>query len=150
MTRGGWRRGLGRAGVGFAVLLSAACEHGSPAIEHGTVLAASPAHQAAENTGAGAGAGAVIGGTVGGLIGGRGAGAVLGAAIGIGAGGLAGATAEGAAQPTDGVSYTVRIGDGRVVTVVQHLNANETIMPPGSRVRVTTEGQFQHVTPDPL
>lgn len=67
MRDGGWRRSLLRAGVGFSALLLAACEHGPPAVEHGTVLAASPAHQAAENAGTGAVAGAVIGGTVGGL-----------------------------------------------------------------------------------
>lgn len=148
MTDRSWRRGLPRGGAGFLILLVAACEYGPPAIERGTVLAASPTHQAAENTGGGATTGAVIGGTVGGLIGGRGAGAALGAAIGLGAVGLAGSAAEAAAQSTDGVSYTVRIDDGRVVTVVQHLNANETIMPPGARVRITTEGRFQLVTAD--
>jgi outer membrane lipoprotein SlyB len=149
MTGSVLQRGLPRAAVCLLALLAAACEHGPPAIEHGAVLAASPAHQAAENTGGGGIAGAVIGGTVGGLIGGRGAGAVLGAGIGIGAGGLAGSAAEGAAQPTDGVSYTVRIDDGRVVTVVQHLNPNEAIIPPGTRVRITTEGPIQRVIFDP-
>jgi outer membrane lipoprotein SlyB len=149
MSGDAWRLRLLHAVVGWAVLLLVACEHGPPAVEHGTVLAAFPANQAAENMGTAAVAGVVIGGTVGGLIGGQNGAAALGTAIGIVAGGVAGSAAEGVAQPTDGVSYTVRIDDGRVVTVVQHLNVNETILPPGSRVRITTEGRFQQVTPDP-
>ncbi len=117
-------------------------------LEPGVLLGAVPGHQASEAMGGGAVAGLVVGAAAGGALG-SGAGRVLGAAIGGALGGTAGAVAEGAAQPTDGATYTVRLADGRVLTILQHREEGEALIPPGQAVLVETRGRAQRVIAAP-
>lgn len=121
------------------------CVQSVPAsVEPGVLLGVAPGHQASEAMGNGAVAGLVVGAAAGGALG-SGAGRVLGAAIGGALGGTAGAAAEGAAQPTDSVTYTVRLADGRVLTILQHREDGEALIPPGQAVLVETSGRAQRV-----
>ena len=60
----------------------------------------------------------------------------------------AGSAAEAAGQPRNGMAYTIRLLDGRVVTIVQHLPAGAPMVAVGSRVVVETRGRTQRVAPD--
>lgn len=138
------------AGVlGLALLLPGCVQAPPPAQELGVLLSAAPARQAAEDPGGGAIAGVVLGAAAGGALG-RGAGRVIGAAIGSAVGGTAGAAVGGAVQPTDGAAYTVRLPDGRVVTIVQHLRDGEAMLPAGQPVILETRGRLQRVTAAPV
>jgi len=121
-------------------------EQAPPAIEWGTVISVLPAHQAEENSGAGAVAGVVLGAAAGAAIGGRGAAQVIGAVVGGLAGGAGGAAAESATRSPTGIAYTIRLLDGRVVTIVEHLRENDPVFAVGSQIAVTTRGRTQHVT----
>ena len=129
---------------GFALV---GCVQPDPAArENGTVLATAPADQPGENTGAGAVAGMVILGAAGGSVG-EGAGKALAVAAGVLIGGAAGSAAEGYHQPHDGIAYTIRLTDGRVVTIVQHLNAGDPILRTGTAVTLQTSGRDQRILP---
>lgn len=65
--------------------------------------------------------------------------------MGSAVGGTAGAAAETAAQPRNGIAYTIALGDGRVVTILQHRQAGTPMLSLGSAVAVTTQGAVQHV-----
>jgi outer membrane lipoprotein SlyB len=112
--------------------------------QSGIVLAATPADQPGENTGAGAVTGMVIGGVAGGQVG-AGAGQALAIVGGIIAGQIAGSAAEAAAQHHDGMAYTIRLDNGQVLTVLQHLNSGDPVIPAGAHVLLQTDGSEQHV-----
>lgn len=135
--------------LGLALLLQGCVQTPPVARESGFLLSAVPARQAGEDPGAGAVAGVVLGAAAGGALG-RGAGHAIGAAIGGVVGGSAGAAAGGAVQPTDGAAYTIRLADGRVVTVIQHLRDGETILPSGLPVILETHGRLQRVVAAPV
>jgi outer membrane lipoprotein SlyB len=131
----------------FATIWLSGCVEQVPAaIEIGHVIAVQPADQAAENTGAGGVAGVVLGTALGAAIGGRGTAEVVGALIGAAAGGTAGTAVEGASQPTTGIAYTIKLSDGRVITVVERHAATDSVYPVGSPVAAETRGRTQHVT----
>jgi outer membrane lipoprotein SlyB len=139
-----------RARLVFA-LASAACLAGcdtpapdAAAGQSGIVLAATPADQPGESTGAGAITGMVLGGVAGGQVG-AGAGKALAIVGGIIAGQIAGSAVEAAAQHHDGMAYTIRLDNGQVVTVLQHLNDGDPIIPAGAHVLLQTDGSEQHV-----
>ena len=113
--------------------------------EQGVVLAALPASQAGENTNALAVAGLVAGAAVGARFGGQGAGQVIASLAGAAVGSAAGTAAEAAAQPKDGIAYVIRLQDGRVLTIVEHREAEEPVFAPGAAVRLRTRGRVQHV-----
>jgi len=126
---------------------SGCVEEPPPAVERGTLMSAQPADQAGENTGAGAVAGVVVGTVAGAAIGGRGAGQVAGALVGGALGGSAGAAAEGAGQTHTGIAYTIRLDDGRVVTIFEHHDPGNPVFAPGMAVAVQTSGRTQIVVP---
>jgi outer membrane lipoprotein SlyB len=128
----------------LGIAVAGCVEQPAPDVQAGTILAAAPAQQAGENTGAGGATGLIVGVAAGAALG-RGAGRVLGAAIGGTIGGIAGSAAESAAQSTRGAAYTVRLDTGQVVTVIQHLEANEAMLQAGARVRLRVEGRSQRV-----
>jgi len=115
-----------------------------PTAEAGIVLTATPADQPGENTGAGAVTGMVLGGVAGGQVG-AGAGKALAVVGGIIAGQIAGSAIEAAAQHHDGMAYTIRLDNGQVLTVLQHLDDGDPIIAPGAHVLVQTDGSEQHV-----
>ncbi len=125
--------------------LCACVEQVPAALEHGHVIAVNPTDQAAENTGAGGIAGVIVGTAVGAAIGGRGTAQVVGALIGAAAGGTAGTAVESASQPTTGIAYTIKLDDGRVITVVEHHVPTDPVYAVGSGVTVETRGRIQHV-----
>ncbi len=122
------------------------CIEQQPVLDYGTVVQVEPADAPAESTGVGGVSGAAAGGLIGSRIGG-GAGAVAGAVVGILAGAAAGSAAEGALQNASGLRYTVKLDDNRVMTIVQHREANEAVIQPGERVLIRTSGWRQHVEP---
>jgi outer membrane lipoprotein SlyB len=131
----------------FVVILLLACsisgcEQVQPALEPGTVLAAVPTDQASENMGIGAAAGAVAGGLGGAQIG-AGAGQVVATVAGVVAGAAVGNALESASKSHDGVAYTVRLSDGRVVTVIEHVDQGDPIFGPGTPVVLQTSGSSQ-------
>jgi len=136
------------SGVCVALTLAAGlagCEGpDTPVAEKGIILAAAPVDQAGENTGAGAVTGMVIGGVAGGQVG-AGAGKALAVIGGIIAGQIAGSAAEAALQHHDGMAYTIRLDDGRVLTVLQHLENGDQIIPLGAHILLQTDGSEQHV-----
>jgi outer membrane lipoprotein SlyB len=86
-----------------------------------------------------------LGATAGAVIGRHGAGLIIGAVTGELVGGATGATAEAAGQSPDGIAYTIKLTDGRVLTVIEHHPASDPIYPAGSMVAVETRGRTQHV-----
>jgi len=134
-------------GVAAAVLLAGCVEQDPAAIESGHVIAAWPVNQAAENTGAGGVAGVIVGTAAGAVIGGRGAAQVVGAIVGAAVGAAAGSGVESASEPTTGIAYTIRLNDGRVITVMEHHADADPVYAVGSSVAVETRGRIQHVVP---
>ena len=120
------------------------CEQQPPAVDNGTVTQVEPADAPAENTGVGAVGGAAAGGLIGSRFGGGG-GAVAATVVGILAGAAAGSAAEGALQNASGLRYTVKLDDGRVMTIVQHREATDRVIQPGERVVIRTSGWSQRV-----
>jgi len=127
------------------VCVSGCIEQAPPAVERGHIISALPADQLGENTGAGAVAGVVLGATIGAVVGGQGAGRIIGAVAGELVGGATGAAVEGASQTATGIAYTIKLLDGRVVTVVEHQPAGEPTYANGSQVGIETRGRAQHV-----
>ncbi len=114
------------------------------AVEKGVVLAVHSVAQPGESSGVGGAAGLVIGVAAGATLG-HGAGQVASAlAVGL-VGSTAGAVAESAAEPLDGVAYTIRLSDGRVVTLALHHHPADPVFEPGSAVQVETTGHTQRV-----
>ena len=122
------------------------CVGQQPVLDYGTIAQVEPADAPAENTGVGGMSGAAAGGIIGSRVGG-GAGAIAGTVVGIIAGAAAGSAAEGALQNASGLRYTVRLDDGRVMTIVQHRESDERMIQPGERVLIRTSGWRQRVEP---
>jgi outer membrane lipoprotein SlyB len=128
-------------------LLAGCIEQAPAAMEQGVVLSAQPANQRGETTGAGAIAGVVVGAAVGTAIGGRGNAQVAAGLVGATLGGKLGDAAESNAGPPDGMAYTIRLTDGRVVTIVEHLYPGDPVFAAGDRVSIETSGRAQRVLP---
>lgn len=122
------------------------CSAARPALDYGRVIQVEPADAPAENTGLGGVAGAAVGGVIGSQIGG-GAGNVAATVVGAIAGAAAGSASEGALQNASGLRYTVRLDDGRVMTIVQHRKPSDRVMQPGQRVVIRTSGWRQRIEP---
>jgi outer membrane lipoprotein SlyB len=131
---------------GLVAALAGCVQADRPALDYGTVEQVRPADAPGENTGVGALIGAAAGGAIGSQIG-SGSGNVAATLVGIVAGAAAGSATEGALQSASGLQYTVRLDDGRVLTVVQHREPGEHVLPPGTHVVVRTVGRFQRVLP---
>jgi outer membrane lipoprotein SlyB len=122
------------------------CVEQQPVVENGTVVQVEPADAPAENTGFGGVGGAAAGGIIGSQIGG-GAGQIAATVVGVIAGAAAGTATEGALQNASGLRYTVRLDDGRVMTIVQHRESEDRVIQPGERVVIHTSGWRQRVEP---
>ena len=90
----------------------------------------------------GTGAGAIVGGIAGSSAG-QGKGSAVGAVIGAVAGGVAGAAAEEGFTREDGVEVTVRLENGRLISIVQ---AGKEQFQPGDKVRILEGGGVTRVT----
>lgn len=134
------------AGFALAFSVAACVQTNAPALDYATVLDAQPAKMAGENTGAGGLVGAGVGGVVGSRFG-SGAGTGAATAAGVVVGALVGSKAEAALQNTDAIQYTLRLDDGRVMTIVQHREDKEAVLGPGTRVVIRTVGRVQRVLP---
>jgi outer membrane lipoprotein SlyB len=137
---------LRATGMLFVACCVSSCVQQAPAaVERGHVISALPTNQMGENTNTGAVAGVVLGTAVGAVIGGRGAGRIIGAFAGEVVGGTAGAAVETATQTPTGIAYTIKLLDGRIVTVVEHHPIGDPIYPQGSQIAIETRGRTQHV-----
>jgi len=145
------QRLVGKSSTGSLLLLAVSfallgCVEKDPAAEEqGIVLSAQPTQQAGENTGVGAVAGMVVGVTLGAAVGGQGVGQVASAVAGEIVGGAAGAAAESATQRPTGISYAIKLNDGRVITVVEHHPSGAPIFAAQTPVTIETRGDKQHV-----
>jgi len=103
-------------------------------VQYGTVQSVRNVMIEGTKTPIGAGAGAIAGGILGsGIGGGRGRSlATVGGAV---AGGLAGAAIEEGVTRQQGLEITVRLDNGRTISVVQ---AADQMFSPGERVQVST------------
>jgi outer membrane lipoprotein SlyB len=122
------------------------CTAERPVLDYGTVTQVEPADAPGENTGLGAVGGAAVGGVIGSRFGG-GAGNIVATVGGIIVGAVAGSAAEAALQNASGLRYTVRLDDGRVMTIVQHRERDDRVIQPGERVVIRTSGWSQRVEP---
>jgi outer membrane lipoprotein SlyB len=84
-------------------------------------------------SGVGTGAGAIAGAAGGSQIGGGTASNVAGGVAGAVIGGLIGAAIEEGATRSTGFEYTIRLDDGRTITIVQ---GKDVVIAPGTRVQV--------------
>lgn len=102
-----------------------------------------------ESKGYGPLAGAAIGGVGTGLAsnGSHNAGWLI--ALGALAGAGVGYVTEQFARSRDGIEYTVRTSDGRVMTLVQNKDSEETPIPPGKAVLVQHAGTYTRVIEKP-
>ena len=125
-------------------MLGGCVESDQATLQNGIIMAAVPANQASGNMSAGAIAGAVLLGAAGGSVG-EGAGKAAAVMAGILVGGTAGSAAEATIESHDGVAYTIRLTDGRVITVVKHLGTGKPILGVGTKVIVETSGNTQRV-----
>lgn len=113
-------------------------------VEYGIVESAIPVVLEGTNSAIGTGAGAVIGGIAASNIGG-GRGKNIATVLGAVAGGVAGKNAEEALTRTQGQELTVRLNNGRVISVVQEV-ADGPLFQAGDRVRVLTHRGTARVT----
>jgi outer membrane lipoprotein SlyB len=128
----------------IATLMGCATE--PPAADYGAITQVEPADAPGESTGLGAVGGAAAGGVIGSRIGG-GAGNIVATVAGIIVGAAAGSATEAALQNASGLRYTVRLDDGRMMTVVQHREQDDKVIQPGERVMIRTSGWRQRVEP---
>jgi outer membrane lipoprotein SlyB len=128
------------------LVLAACVQQAPPALDYGMVLTVEPAAMEAENTGAGGLAGAAAGGAIGSQFG-HGIGAVGATLVGIVIGAAAGNAAETSLQTSSGLRYTLKLTDGRILTIVQHRDTGDPILQPGARIEVETVGRQQRVLP---
>ncbi|ABZ77900.1 17 kDa surface antigen [Shewanella halifaxensis HAW-EB4] len=90
-------------------------------------------------------AGAAIGGILGSEVGG-GAGSDIAAIGGSVAGGYAGSEIADAAGERNGVNLTIRLEDGRIISIVQEVNPS-MIFQQGQAVQVNVDGNTARVVP---
>ena len=132
--------------VAIALSAAACVQANPPGLDYGTIIDAHAADMSAENSGAGGLLGAGAGGAIGSRFG-SGGGNVAATAAGIVVGAVVGAELENASLSSKGAQYTIRLDDGRIVTIVQHLKKDEGIMALGTRVVIRTVGRDQRVQP---
>ena len=140
------RSDLCAVGLLLAWSLGACVEANPPAVDYGTVIVVEPTQMAGENSGAGAVIGAVAGGVVGAQFG-SGVGQALATLGGVIVGAEAGTVTETSLQNSTALRYTLKLADGRVVTIVQHRNKSDPVLDPGQPVKLVTVGREQHVLP---
>lgn len=116
------------------------------AVTFGTVVSSRQVDITGENTGTGALVGAAAGAGVGSYIG-EGSGNAWAIGAGLLAGAIAGAVAEQAMSDRTGVEYVVLLESGVVLTVVQDIGKQESVLQPGLRVMVQNTGGYQRVLP---
>ncbi|MCV6589807.1 MAG: glycine zipper 2TM domain-containing protein [Marinobacterium sp.] len=92
----------------------------------------------------GTGAGAIIGGIAGSNIGG-GRGQDIATVLGAIAGGVAGNKLEESATRKQGQEITIRLENGRVISVVQQVDETGMVFQPGQRVRVLEQNNTVRV-----
>jgi outer membrane lipoprotein SlyB len=111
-------------------------------VEMGVVEGLRPVRIQAGDSGVGTVGGAALGGLAGSTIG-HGGGSVAGAIGGAILGGVIGTAVERDANRREGVEVTVRMDNGRMISLVQ-----EAVEPlrPGDRVRVLSDGYTTRVT----
>ena len=111
-------------------------------VQVGTVEGSRPIKIEGTKTAIGAGAGTVVG-AIAGSSAGQGKGSSIGSVLGAVAGGMAGAAAEEGLTRTDGMEVTIRLENGRIISVVQ---AGTEQFQPGDRVRILEIGGETRVT----
>ena len=94
-------------------------------------------------TSIGAGAGAVAGAIAGSSVG-KGKGSAVGSVLGAVGGGMVGAAAEEGLTREDGMEITIRLENGRLISIVQ---AGKDQFQPGDKVRILDVGGESRVTP---
>lgn len=114
-------------------------------VEYGTVESVSPVIIEGTSGVVGAGTGAVVGGIAGSHIGG-GKGQTLATVLGAVAGGVAGKQVEESVTRAQGQEITVRMSDGRVISVVQEVDKGGAMFNYGDRVRVLSGRGATRVT----
>lgn len=114
-------------------------------VQYGTVESVTPVRIEGRTDGiVGSGTGAVVGGIAGNQIGG-GSGRTLATVVGAVAGGLIGQRVEQAATERQGQELTIRLDNGRVLSVVQEVE-NGAFFRPGDRIRLLGQGSTLKVT----
>ncbi|MBI5059356.1 MAG: glycine zipper 2TM domain-containing protein [Nitrosomonadales bacterium] len=111
-------------------------------VQMGVVEGSRPIKIEGTKSGIGTGAGAIVGGIAGSSTG-QGKGSSIGAVLGAVAGGVVGAAAEEGFTREEGMEITVRLENGRLISVVQ---GGKEQFQPGDRVRVLGSGGETRVT----
>ena len=111
-------------------------------VQMGTVEGTRPIKIEGTKSGIGAGAG-TIAGAIAGSTAGQGNGSSIGSVIGAVAGGMVGAAAEEGVTRETGVEITIRLDNGRLISVVQA--GNESFQS-GDRVRILQGAEETRVT----
>ncbi len=111
-------------------------------VQMGTVEASRPIKIEGTKSAIGAGAGTIVGAIAGSSTG-QGKGSAIGSVLGAVAGGVVGAAAEEGLTRENGVEVTVRLENGRIISVVQ---AGTEQFKPGDKVRVLEGGGETRVT----
>ena len=116
-------------------------------VYYGTVVKAEPVtiDASTKTDSIGTIAGAAIGGILGSEIG-HGAGSALGAVGGALLGGYVGSEAASDLGKRNGVNLTIRLEDGKLISIVQEANPN-MMFQPGEPVQVDVSGDSARVTP---
>jgi outer membrane lipoprotein SlyB len=114
-------------------------------VEMGTVLGVRQVKIEGTKSGIGTTAGVIAGGAAGSQIGGGTASNIIGGVAGAVVGGLIGAAAEEGLTRDTGYEYSIKLDDGRTVTIVQ---AGDAAIAPGTRVQVIF-GERARVVPAP-
>ncbi len=132
------------AAVSICLPILGCVEQAPVATDNAIVLAATPTDQAGQNIGVGGVVGLAAGAAVGGQFGHAG-GQVAAAVVGAVVGQTAGTALESASKIHTGIAYTLRTEDGRVLTVVEHVDPGDVVFAPGAAVQIQTSGRDQHV-----
>lgn len=111
-------------------------------VQMGVVESARPIKIEGTKSSIGAGAGTIAGAIAGSSAGDGKTGAVVGV-LGAVVGGIAGAAAEEGFTREDGMEVTVRLENGRIISVVQ---AGKEIFKPGEKVRILEQGGVTRVS----
>ena len=111
-------------------------------VQVGVVEGSRPVKIEGTKTAIGAGAGTVVGAIAGSTTG-QGKGSTIGSVLGAVAGGVVGAAAEEGLTREDGVEVTIRLENGRIISVVQ---AGKEQFQPGDKVRILEGGGETRVT----
>lgn len=111
-------------------------------VQLGTVEASRAVKIEGTKTAIGAGAGTIVGAIAGSSVG-QGKGSAVGSVLGAVGGGVVGAAAEEGLTREDGVEITIRLENGRLISVVQ---AGKEQFQPGEKVRVLEVDGASRVT----